>query len=238
MKLASILYLILLIGCLGMAACQDVTVGYLRTDHAKYSVDTLHIGAESVYVKIREMEITYPPLKDYVEAEKLIAELEPKIERLYQELEGLDEVQDYDRIDEIYALLDELEPQLDDAYNDSFDAQDVFYDDMGIGYREMEIIRDQYLALFSTIELGLPWTTAMIEGVLGTQPIAYSIAGITAEDGGDAAILEKELVMYGGGRMQLSFDCKAPKGTYHVSILVENEGYSNHLDNIFTFIVD
>ena len=58
MKLASILYLILLIGCLGMAACQDVTVGYLRTDHAKYSVDTLHIGAESVYVKIREMEIT------------------------------------------------------------------------------------------------------------------------------------------------------------------------------------
>ena len=177
-------------------------------------------------------------MKDYVEAEKLIAELEPKIERLYQELEGLDEVQDYDRIDEIYALLDELEPQLDDAYNDSFDAQDVFYDDMGIGYREMEIIRDQYLALFSTIELGLPWTTAMIEGVLGTQPIAYSIAGITAEDGGDAAILEKELVMYGGGRMQLPFDCKAPKGTYHVSILVENEGYSNHLDNIFTFIVD
>ena len=238
MRLASILYGVLLIGCLGMIGCQDVTVGYLRTDHAKYSVDTLHIGVGSVYEKIKDMETGYPPLKDYVEAEQVIAQLEKEMQVLYEELDGLDEVQDFERVDEIYTQLDELQPQLDDAYNKLFDAQDEFYYDMGISYKEMEVIRDQYLALFSTIDLGLPWTTAMIEGILGTQPITYSIAGITAEDGGDAAILKEELVMYGGGRMQLPFDCKAPKGTYHVSILVENEGYSNRLDNVFTFIVD
>ena len=73
--------------------------------------------------------------------------------------------------------------------------------------------------------------------MLGTQPITYSVADVTSVDG-DAELFKSELEIYGGGRMQLPFACKAPKGTYRVAILVENEGYSSLLENVFTFIIE
>ena len=243
MKRISKLYWILVIGCFVVSGCQDVTVGYLRVEHAKYGIDTLHIGLGSVNVQIAEMEKEYPPLKEWKEAAKRAAELESVIDDYYMEqgdleyeLEGLDEELDAERIEEIYMRLEEVNTIIDEyerPWNIPWDMEDEGY----CTYDEAMILYSQYLSYFSMIEKKLPWSTARIEGVLGTEPIRYSIAGITSE-GGDVDIFMSELVIYGGGRMQLPFEVKAPKGEYHVSILIENEGYSKLVENAFTFIVD
>lgn len=243
MKAMKIKYLLVLFAILGFAGCHDVTVGYLRTTYAKYGIDSLHIGIGSYQAGIAEMDAKYPVLSEYKElreildaipSDELDAYLDESYE-LYDELEELDEVEDADRIAEIEARLAIIEPIVNALYR-SWDIEGEF------DYDEFMAIYEQYLWYFSAIASvesgGLPWTTATIEGVLGTEPITYSIANVTAEDGGDADVFKSELVMYGGGRMQLPFDCKAPKGKYRVSILVENEGYSNIVENAFTFIVD
>lgn len=235
MRITGKIYIMILVACLGMAGCHETTVGYLRTEHANYGVDSLHVGVESIYNRIAEMEKEYPPLKGWVETNNRVEELIAETSELYEEMENLDG--DDPRLDEIWDRLDELNMLIDEGYYELYDYEYEFAE-MGIDGKGLEILRDQYMSLFSSIELGLPWTTAMIEGILGTQPISFSIASITAEDGGDADMFRNELVIFGGGRMQLPFECKSPKGTYRVSILVENEGYSSTLENIFTFIID
>lgn len=236
-------YILLVIAIWGFVGCHDVTVGYLRTTYAKYGIDSLHVGVGSLNAQIEEMEIQYPPLKEWREADIRAAELEPviddyyrEIDDLYAELEELDEEFDADRIAEIEERLEEVDGVIAE-YERPWDIPYEMEDEGYCTYDEAEVLYNQYLSYFSTIEQGLPWTTATIEGVLGTEPIQYSIANVTSE-GGDAEVFRNELVIYGGGRMQLPFECKAPSGKYHVSILVENEGYSNLLENVFTFIID
>lgn len=236
-------YILLTIAILGIAGCHDITVGYLRTTYAKYGIDSLHVGLGSVNVLIEEMDVKYPPLKEWKEAEEEAAKYESVIDDYYNEydeldyeLGELDEVEDAERIDEINERMEVLE-NIIAIYERPWDFPWDMEADGYCSYNEATVLYDQYLSYFATLELGVPWSTATIEGVLGTEPIQYSIANVTSEDG-DAEIFKDELVIYGGGRMQLPFDCKAPKGKYRVSILVENEGYSNVLENAFTFIVD
>ena len=140
-------------------------------------------------------------------------------------------------MEEIYTLLDEIDEwfynydDLDGIYGNGWD---VFWNE---GFDYVDPICDEYIGLISKVEEAIPWSTSTIEGVLGTQPIIYSIADVTSTDG-NANLFKEELVMHGGGRMQLPFACKAPKGTYRVAIIIENEGYSHRLDNVFTFIID
>ena len=248
------IYTLLVIAALGFVGCQDVTVGYLRTTYAKYGIDSLHIGVDGVKVKMAEMEEQYWPLEGLGEvlamaykAKPIIQDLESEMDELYEEMDRLEgeEFPDEDRMDEISARLDEIESLVNAYYDEEYLIDDAkFYlgegfqgDGMGYSVAEAERICNQYLSYSSTVEQGLPWTTATIEGVLGTEPVQYSIADVTSEDG-NAEIFRRELVIYGGGRMQLPFDCKAPKGKYRVSILIKNEGYSNVLENVFTFVVD
>ena len=245
MNVMKTIYLFLILAGLCIAGCKEVTVGYLKADHAKYSIDTLYIGEGRIQDQIEAMEKKYPPeLKEMALAYRELKVLEEEIEALHaekgaleEELESLDEEADAEQIDEILARLDEIDEwyshydELDGVYNDGLF---VFLDE---GYDDVDPICDEYIGLVSKIEDAIPWSTSTIEGVLGTQPIRYSIADVTSTDG-NADLFKEELVIYGGGRMQLPFACKAPKGTYRVSIIIENEGYSHRLDNVFTFIID
>ncbi len=252
MKATKMKYLLLLFVVLGFAGCRDVTVGYLRTTYAKYGVDTLHLNVESIKVKIAELEEKYDggygDMALLGTALRTVNEIGPNLDNLKSErrklnieLKGLDPDEDAERVKEIYARLDEIEADLGDyeeaQYNIEEGVAGFLIMDFGLTENEANSVCAQYISYFSTVEKKFPWTTATIEGVLGTEPIHYSIAGVTSEDG-DAGIFQSELVMYGGGRMELPFEVKAPKGMYHVSILIENEGYSSIVENAFTFIVD
>ena len=245
MNVMKTIYLFLILASLCIAGCKEVTVGYLKADHAKYSIDTLYIGEGRILDQIEAMEKKYPPeLKEMALAYRELKVLKEEMDALYtesdaleEELEFLDEESDAERIDEILVRLDEIDEwfnhygELDGIYSN---GMFVFWDE---GYDDVDPICDEYLGLMNKIEEAIPWSTSTIEGVLGTQPIRYSIADVTSTDG-NADLFKEELVMYGGGRMQLPFACKAPKGTYRVSIIIENEGYSHRLDNAFTYIID
>lgn len=83
-----------------------------------------------------------------------------------------------------------------------------------------------------------PWMTNRIQGVEGTQPINYYIAGVTASEGGNADAFRKELSIRGMGIMEVPLRTAAPKGKYVVSVKVTNEGYSHTLKDVFTFIIE
>lgn len=87
------------------------------------------------------------------------------------------------------------------------------------------------------LELGTPWVTLRMQGVLGTEPIVYSIESVKASDGGNAELFKEELEIIGGGSMYYPIQPKAPAGTYIVSIRLTNEGYSKVLEEAYTFIV-
>lgn len=247
MNTMRIIYVLLIVICSCVVSCREVTVGYLKTEHAKYSIDTLYVGEGKILEQIKAIERQNPPeLKELAYTYEEIKVLEEEVEAVYneydaldEELASLDEEADAERIDEIYARMDELGEwmdHLDGLYDTSFELEEVLLD-AGYWYDEIEELCNKYFGLQKTIEEAIPWSTATIEGVLGTQPILYSIANVTSPDG-DVDLFKSELEIYGGGRMQLPFACKAPKGTYRVSILVENEGYSGLLENAFTFIIE
>lgn len=84
-----------------------------------------------------------------------------------------------------------------------------------------------------------PWVTQNISGILGTEPLQYSLVRVKALDGTetDAKLFEDELLVRGCGAMQVPLKPKAPKGRYLVSIQVNNKDYSAILPDIFTFII-
>ncbi|MBC5622045.1 MULTISPECIES: hypothetical protein [Butyricimonas] len=82
------------------------------------------------------------------------------------------------------------------------------------------------------------WVSPKIQGVLGTNPLNYELVNVTATEGGDAEAFKQEVVVRGGGIMELPLHTKVPKGHYLVSLRVYNEDYSAELKNAFTFIVE
>ncbi len=91
---------------------------------------------------------------------------------------------------------------------------------------------------FIRIENKAPWTTSVIQGVLGTQQLHYSIVDVKATNGGDAEIFRNELTIRGAGVMSIPFEFKSPKGEYIVTIKIENESYSHTLEDVYKFIIN
>lgn len=87
------------------------------------------------------------------------------------------------------------------------------------------------------IKNNAPWVTMKIAGVLGTDPLMYSLVSVKALDGGDAEIFKSELKVLGRGVMQVPLVPKSPKGKYVISLKVSNEDYSANLTDIYTFII-
>lgn len=84
-----------------------------------------------------------------------------------------------------------------------------------------------------------PWVTNIISGVLGTEPLQYSLVSVKALDGteADAKVFAGELTVRGNGKMEVPLKPAAPKGRYLVTLKVNNEDYSAILSDVFTFII-
>ncbi len=88
-----------------------------------------------------------------------------------------------------------------------------------------------------------PWTSLRIQGISGTAPINYEFYDVKVNNGGNAAtfkkLVDKKKVLIQGGIIQLFQDGvkELPNGDYTISMKVYNEGYSNILKDIFTFVV-
>ena len=76
----------------------------------------------------------------------------------------------------------------------------------------------------------------LIEGVEGTQPIYITIRQVTTTDGDKVAFL-KEITVRGNGAFDIPVFNNIPAGTYQISLQVENEDYSDILEDIFTIVV-
>ena len=80
------------------------------------------------------------------------------------------------------------------------------------------------------------WSLPPIEGVEGTQPIYITIRQVTTTDGDKVAFL-KEVTVRGNGAFDIPVYNNIPAGTYQISLQVENEDYSDILEDIFTIVV-
>lgn len=252
------LYIFLCLACLSLAGCHEVTVGYLRADHAEYPIDSLCIyDAVNVQKQIDELEqqkmsprdsllIARDSLKNLGHDKSMessayfFATLRP----LELKLEGIDSVANRPYFDEVKAEFlvakakyDKMEEEVE---NINYEYQEVMekLDNLDPGSDLVaESVQEKLKSLNARLKKEIAWTTSEIEGVDGTAPLIFEIAGVWAEEGGDAGMFREELKIHGGGWMEVPFENRFPAGRYHVSVRVKNEGYSRTLENAFTFIV-
>ncbi len=82
------------------------------------------------------------------------------------------------------------------------------------------------------------WISPKVQGVLGTNPLSYELVDVTVSEGGDKNLFMQEVIVRGGGIIELPLHTKVPKGHYLVSLRVYNDDYSAELKDAFTFIVE
>lgn len=94
-----------------------------------------------------------------------------------------------------------------------------------------------YFDHYERIRNKSPWVSLTMDGILGTNPIYYEVAKVTASEGGDAAAFMKEVRVEGGGKIVFPFTYKSPKGKYLLSLKIYNEGHQRVVVDIFTIII-
>ena len=78
-----------------------------------------------------------------------------------------------------------------------------------------------------------------LQGYEGTAPITFTIESVTSTAGEEqAALFKEELTIRGGGAMFYPLEHKAGAGTYVVSVRLTNEGYSQVIENAYTFLIE
>ena len=185
-----------------LLACQDITIGYLESDAAKYTIDTLHIvaNAKSELQRLKVIEIDFYSATSTLQDK--IAGLEEELDELQDKLDGSDEYWDaYDELggtdieeqfwndeisfEEYTRLIDQINKELDDKFgitalkeslNEAKTTLENLATEMGIG--SLEILKKQIAEYQQKIDYKLPWTSAKIEGVQGTQPLLFTVIGI------------------------------------------------------------
>lgn len=88
-----------------------------------------------------------------------------------------------------------------------------------------------------------PYVSTLMQGVSGTAPINYELAGVSASEGGDAAVFvrlagEKRITMQ-GGTLWVWQDAanRLPLGKYVISVKVTNEDHEQIIPHCLTVIV-
>lgn len=251
--------ILLLLGCSGLFfACQDVTVGYLHTDIAGYTPDTLRIlNVKKEIVRLQGIldefkELTAEDQEQLTKLTKQIKELQESMEALDKEYgELLDELYDYDnpptpaREEEILARLDELDMFFDEVWKEIFllqGEQDEINEELkkiaeGLGMDDPLVMEKKISDYQDRIDFELPWTSAPIQGVQGTEPLQYSVIGVKSANMENAAKFMTYAGVIGGGRIYVSIDVDVPVGAYSVTLEIKNEGRTIVLEDVFTFVV-
>ena len=240
-----------------LAGCNDVTVGYLYTTEASYSMDTLQVTRFSA-------------LEDNInELESVFEKYTPEIQNLLAETDQLEKefVSLSSKRDELY----EAYKQAKTAFNNASEADKEYYQELmdkaadeytlykdevvepaesrirsqknticsmceEVGVLDPYTLREEIAQLQEQIDKSIPWTTAQIEQVLGTEPLQYTLYSVKSVNGQEAADdFAQYVTVIGGGRMYVDAKVDSPAGCYTVSLKVENEGHSAILTDIFTF---
>ncbi len=88
------------------------------------------------------------------------------------------------------------------------------------------------------METKAPWISTKLQGYEGTEQIYFSVESVTSDQGEEAArVFMKDLAIRGGGALMYPFENNATPGRYKVSIRLTNSGYSQVVEDAFTFIV-
>ena len=212
--------------------CDNVAVGYLYTNEASYSMDTLQVTRFSALENnIRELK-------------RIFDQYTPEIQDLLAETDQLETefVSLQERKDELY----EAYKQAKTAFNNEVvePAESRIRSQKNticsmceeVGVLDPYTLREEIAQLQEQIDKSIPWTTAQIEQVLGTEPLQYTLYSVKSVNGQEAADdFAQYVTVIGGGRMYVDAKVDSPAGCYTVSLKVENEGHSAILTDIFTF---
>lgn len=88
------------------------------------------------------------------------------------------------------------------------------------------------------IENKAPWQSLAMQGYEGTERIDFSVESVTSTVGEEAAAtFMQELEISGGGVMRYPYEGKSPAGRYTVSVRLTGPGYSQVVEEAFTFIL-
>ncbi|MEQ2978089.1 hypothetical protein AAAX96_15820 [Butyricimonas faecihominis] len=255
------IYLLTLGVVLGLAACEKVEIGYLEAENAGYSIDTLYLynieerlaeyleckktidesGGPEIYTRLDEIKVRLAEIDEQFYGED---GLQVQLDAIYDAIDGgefsgeeLEQLQEeQERLEnEWYDLQDEMS----DLENERWDLNaelDVLAGQ--VGFNSMSEFTTGLAQLENRDKYNIPWVTAPLEGVLGTEPLSYSIARVRNENPESAELFRQALSIMGGGRIHVALDVKAPAGVYVVSIILENEGQHRLLEDIYTFIVE
>lgn len=250
-----IIYLLVLSCPFLISSCEDLEVGYLVTDTAGYTIDSLHLF--DVEKRLEDLTVTWDQFMD--EAGPLMEEKavwEKKRDEILVERDKVDDemreveqaiklatdptiIQGLEnRLDELYDLEYELYMEWDDADYEVWMLNrsiEEIANDMGI--ESSTAFKNQIAKFQNRIKYDIPWVTSPMEKVLGTQPMVFSIADVKNENPENAKLFWESLTIMGGGRMYVDYDVKAPAGRYVVSVRIENEGQTRVLNDVFTFIL-
>lgn len=248
----------LVLGCLLLfAGCHDVTVGYLFTDEAVYPVDKMEIY--NIPDKIKELQTLLDrfneeaaPLKaEYerlnaiftVKNEEVNVYYRTTVEPLTDSLRSASVTEE--KKEELEARLALVMPVYEGMKTDRDAAQQAVWDAEqavnnkahSLGIDSPVLVEKQIADLNNRILYKAPWTTSVIQGVLGTEPLMYEIAGVRNEKPENAEKFRHYLTALGGGRLQVDQKVDVPAGEYVISVRVSNEERSKVFTDIFTFIV-
>lgn len=258
----NIIYLIAIGITYLLSACQDITVGYLETEKANYTIDTLHIIAnakqelerlkgveEEFYLHTQGLQDEIQELQAEMDDlnEQWTEEYDQLEESLWEEIDEAEAAEDWDKYDELMDRVMNLGDELDAKYDplkeevqknidEKNEELESLAKDMGIG--SLAILQKQIADYQLKLDYKLPWVSAPIEGVLGTQPLLFTVINVKSDNMEAAEKFMEYIGVFGDGAIYVELDVNVPPGNYTVSLEIKNEGRSRILEDAFTFVVD
>jgi len=101
--------------------------------------------------------------------------------------------------------------------------------------KELDPVKDA-----KRIKYQAPWVSYAMQGYEGTQQIMFSVESVTSTAGEEEAakFMEELKIRGGGGALEYPLVHKAGPGSYVVSVRLTNPGYSQVVEDAFTFIIE
>lgn len=88
------------------------------------------------------------------------------------------------------------------------------------------------------IENNAPWLTNPIQGIIGTQPLSFTIVDVKGVSEQIKTLIKEKVTIDGAGRIWVPLDAGLPVGEYILSLKVQNEGQTRYLNDIFRLIIE
>lgn len=101
---------------------------------------------------------------------------------------------------------------------------------------DIRLVLDETLDAYRMYNMA-PWVSPKLQGVIGTAPITFEVIEVTSSDGGNVELFQHLVSVRGGGRMEFPLVSDITPGHYTVSLRIFNEGHSEIIKDVFTFIV-